>query len=465
MDACARRLTWSVLISAWLGWAQAGTAAARTELVVATVNNAHMIEMQRLTPHFERANPDIRLTWHTLEEPALRQRVASAVARGSSDLDVVTVGMYEVQVWGRQGWLAPFIPPPGYDTADLLPAIRAGLSIDGQLFAAPFYGESSMLMYRRDLAQQAGLSLPDRPTWAQVKEAAARLHSPDKGVYGICLRGRPGWGDNMALILTMVNAHGGQWFDMGWRPQVDSTPWREAVGLYLDLLTQLGPPGSQANGYNELLALFQQGRCAMWVDATIAASFLSDPRSSSVAGKVAFTQAPSAVTAKGANWLWAWSLAVPSASRKRAAAQRFVAWATSKEYTLLVARERGWGAVPTGTRRSTYERPEFQQVAGFAAAERRAIDSVNPLDSTLPRSPYQGVQFAAIPEFQTIGVAVGHQIAQALSGRITLEQALRAGQAAAEREMRAAGYLGAPTSPSLAQPTRAVPGTARSPRP
>jgi sorbitol/mannitol transport system substrate-binding protein len=266
------------------------------------------------------------------------------------------------------------------------------------------------------------------------------MHDPANGVYGICLRGKPGWGDNMAFLLTMVNSFGGQWFDMGWRPQVDSKPWRDAITLYVDLLTRYGPPGSAANSYNEVLTLFKDGRCAMWVDATIAASFISDPRQSKVAAEVAFTQAPYAVTPKGANWLWAWSLAVPKASRNAAQAQRFITWATSKDYIALVARERGWQAVPTGTRQSTYANPAFQRVATFAAAEKRAIDSVNPDDSTLPRSPYQGVQYAAIPEFQTIGSAVGQLISSALAGRITVDQALKSGQQAADREMRQAGY-------------------------
>ncbi|MCC9597300.1 sugar ABC transporter substrate-binding protein [Rubrivivax sp. JA1055] len=436
MRASFFRLACSLAVLASPAWAA-------TEIVVATVNNEHMIEMQRLTPHFERANPDIRVRWVTLEEAGLRQRVATDVARGATRYDVVTIGMYETQVWARKGWLRPIEPPPAYDVDDLLPAIRAGLSVDGRLYAAPFYGESSMLYYRRDLAARAGISFGERPTWREVRAAAERLNDPAAGVHGICLRGKPGWGDNMALLLTMVNGFGGQWFDMAWRPQLETRPWREAVTLYVELLQRWGPPGSAANSYNELLTLFRAGRCAIWVDATIAAGFVSDPAGSSVAGRVGFTQAPYAVTTKGANWLWAWSLAVPTSSRHPQPARRFVTWATSKEYTALVARERGWAAVPTGTRRSTYANPAFQRVAGhFAAAEKKAIDSVDPGDSTLPRSPYQGVQYAAIPEFQTIGVAVGQQIAAALTGRTTVEQALRASQAAADREMRAGGYYG-----------------------
>jgi sorbitol/mannitol transport system substrate-binding protein len=297
-----------------------------------------------------------------------------------------------------------------------------------------------MLMYRKDLADKAGITVAANPTWADIKTLAAKIHDPKNGVYGICLRGKPGWGDNMAFLTTLVNTHGGQWFDMKWKPQLQSKPWKDAITFYVDLLKNYGPPGSSANSFNEILALYNEGKCGMWIDATIAASFITDPKQSKVADKVAFAQAPTMVTPKGANWLWAWALAVPAGTKKQDAAQKFVSWATSKEYIQLVAKTNGWAAVPTGTRKSTYATPEFQKAAVFATAEKAAIDSANPNDSTLPKSPYVGVQFAAIPEFQAIGIAVGQQMSAALAGKTSIDAALKASQTAAEREMKKAGY-------------------------
>ena len=421
--------------------ATAGLAAqAATELVIATVNNGHMIEMQKLTPAFEKAFPDIKLKWVTLEEGVLRQRVTTDIATKGGQFDVMTIGLYEAPIWSKKGWLKPIATDAAYDVDDLLPAIRDGLSYQGKLYAAPFYAESSMLMYRKDLADKAGITIAEQPTWEQVRAFAAKVHDPKAGVYGMCLRGKPGWGDNMALLTTMVNTWGGQWFDMAWKPQLESKPWKDAIGFYVDLMKQYGPPGASANSFNENLALFNEGKCAQWVDATIAASFISDPKQSKVADKVAFAQAPTAVTPKGANWLWSWNLAIPASSTKDEAAQKFIRWATSKDYVNLVAKEHGWGAVPTGTRKSTYANPEFQKLAKFAAAEKKAIDSANQSDSTLPKSPYVGVQFAAIPEFQAIGLGVGQQMSAALAGRATVDQALKASQTLAEREMKKAGY-------------------------
>ncbi len=418
----------------------AGAAHANTELVIATVNNGHMIEMQKLGKHFEAANPGVKLKWVTLEEGVLRQRVTTDIATKGGQFDIMTIGLYEAPIWSKKGWLKPIATDAAYDVDDLLPAIRSGLSHEGKLYAAPFYGESSMLMYRKDLADKAGVQIPEQPTWAQVKDFAAKAHDPKAGVFGMCLRGKPGWGDNMAFLTTLVNTHGGQWFDMQWKPQIESKPWKDAITFYVDLMKQYGPPGASANSFNENLALFNEGKCAMWIDATIAASFISDPKQSKVADKVAFAQAPVAVTPKGANWLWSWNLAIPASSTKDAAAQAFIKWATSKDYINLVAKEQGWGSVPTGTRKSTYANAEFQKVAKFAAAEKKAIDSANPNDSTLPKSPYVGVQYAAIPEFQAIGVAVGQQMSAALSGRATVDQALKTAQTMADREMKKAGY-------------------------
>ena len=410
------------------------------ELTIATVNNGHMITMQELTPEFEKANPGIKVNWVTLDEGTLRSRVTTDITTKGGQFDVMTIGMYEAPIWGKNNWLVPLEFADSYEVGDILPAIAAGLSYDGKLFAAPFYGESSMIMYRKDLVDKAGLTIEDNPTWDHMKEVASKLHDPDNGVFGICLRGKPGWGDNMAFITTMANSFGAQWFNEDWTPALDSPEWNAAVNFYVDLLTKYGPPGSEGNSFNEILALINEGKCGIWIDATIAASFVTDPKQSKVADKMAFAQAPQKATTKGANWLWAWSLAIPAGTKQAGDAKTFIEWATSKEYIELVASKNGWANVPTGTRVSTYRNPKFQEAATFDEAELKAILSANPEDSTLNPSPYVGVQFAAIPEFQAIGTVVGQQMTAALAGSISVEQALKNSQEAADREMKKAGY-------------------------
>ncbi|MEH6775979.1 MAG: extracellular solute-binding protein, partial [Cereibacter changlensis] len=257
--------------------------------------------------------------------------------------------------------------------------------------------------------------------------------------YGICLRGKPGWGENMAFLSAMANSYGAKWFDMDWKPQFDSPEWKATITDYLDLMTNYGPPGASNNGFNENLALFQQGKCGMWIDATVAASFVTDPKNSTVADKVGFALAPDNGLGKRGNWLWAWNLAIPAGSQKVEAAKQFVAWATSKEYLETVAAKEGWANVPPGTRTSLYENPEYQKVP-FAKMTLDSINAADPTKPTVDEVPYVGVQFVAIPEFQGIGTAVGQQFSAALAGTMSAEDALAAAQAYTEREMTRAGY-------------------------
>lgn len=414
---------------------------AQTTVTIGTVNNGDMIIMQRLSSQFEEQHPDITLDWVVLEENVLRQRLTTDIATGSGQFDVSTIGTYEVPIWAAQGWLEPLNDLPAeYDVEDLLKPVRDGLSHDGTLYALPFYAESSMLFYRTDLFEQAGIEVPEQPSWDQVKEWAAQLTDKDAGIYGICLRGKPGWGENMGFLSTMINTYGGRWFDMDWNPTIDSPEWKEAITDYVELLNNYGPPGATSNGFNENLSLFASGNCAMWIDATVAAGLLFNPAESQVADTVGFARAPVAKTEKGANWLWSWSLAIPATSDAKDAATQFITWATSKEYIQLVGEQVGWASVPPGTRHSTYENPNYTEAAPFAEPVLAAIQSADPTDSTLNPSPYIGVQYVGIPEFQAIGTQVGQTIAAALSGRMSVDQALQSAQASVSRTMRQAGY-------------------------
>jgi sorbitol/mannitol transport system substrate-binding protein len=420
--------------------ALASTASAET-LTIATVNNSDMVRMQKLTDDFTKANPDIQLQWVTMEENVLRQKVTTDIATKGGQYDIVTIGTYEVPIWAKQGWLVALDKlDADYDIDDLLPAIRGGLSQDGKLYAAPFYGESSMVMYRKDLMEKAGLTMPDAPTWDFIRQAADKMTDRANGINGICLRGKAGWGENMAFLTAMSNSFGARWFDESWKPQFDQPEWKDTLQFYVDMMKADGPDGASNNGFNENLALFQQGKCGMWIDATVAASMVTS-KDSTVADKVGFALAPDKGLGKRGNWLWAWSLAVPAGSQKIDAAEKFISWATSKHYAELVASKEGWASVPPGTRTSLYNNPEYQKAAAFAKMTLDSINSADPTKPTVKPVPYVGVQFVAIPEFQGIGTSVGQIFSAALAGQSSVDDALKQAQDATTREMQKAGYL------------------------
>lgn len=422
-----------------------GVAAAQTTVTIATVNNPDMVVMQEFSARFEAANPGIRLNWLVLDEGTLRSRVTTDAATGAASFDIVTIGAYDTPLWGANGWLlsiadlAERFPDAaaGYDFDDLLPAIRDGLSYDGELFAVPFYGESSFTMYNKRILDEAGITMPDQPTWEQIAEIACAVHNPAAGITGIALRGKPGWGDNMAPITTVINTFGGQWFDAQGVPQIDTPEWNAAISFYADLVQRCGPAGVTGVSFPEALALMSQGRAAMWVDATVAAGFLAN---SPAGPDLSHALAPVGPVAKGNQWLWSWNLAIPATSQVSEAAFRFLMWATSKDYIELVAAEKGWAAVPPGTRISTYERPEYLAAAPFAEMVLGAILAADPLDSTARPQIAPGVQFVQIPEFQGIGADVAQIVAEILAGNVDVATGLQRAQRLAAEAMQDAGY-------------------------
>ncbi|MFN3507724.1 MAG: ABC transporter substrate-binding protein [Allorhizobium sp.] len=432
----------TILLGACSALALAGMASAET-LTIATVNNGDMIRMQGLTSEFTSANPDIQVEWVTLEENVLRERVTTDIATKGGQYDIMTIGTYEVPIWAKQGWLLPLENlGADYDVDDLLPAIRSGLTgDDSKLYAAPFYGESSFIMYRKDLMEKAGLTMPDAPTWEFVADAARKMTDRANDINGICLRGKAGWGENMAFLTATSNAFGARWFDENWKPQFDQPEWKNTLDFYVTLMNDAGPQGASSNGFNENLALFQQGKCGMWIDATVAASFVTNPNDSTVADKVGFALAPDTGLGKRGNWLWAWNLAIPAGSQKAEAAEKFISWATSKAYAELVASKEGWANVPPGTRTSLYENPEYQKAAPFAKMTLDSINAADPKNPTVKPVPYVGVQFVAIPEFQSLGTSVGQLFSAALAGQMSVDDALAQAQSLTEREMTRGGYI------------------------
>jgi polyol transport system substrate-binding protein len=388
------------------------------------------------TSNFEAQNPGIQVNFATYTEGDLRAAIEKNISTHSNAFNVIMIGPYEAPLFAKNGWLIDLsktyiASDPGYDASDLLPPIAESLSYKGDLYAAPFYGESSMLYYRKDLFKAAGLSMPQHPTWAQVQGFAARLNQPGK-VAGICLRGLPGWGDNMAPLDTVVNTFGGQWFDMNWKPQLTSPAFESATSFYVNLVREYGEPGAVNDSFNQLLTLYGEGKCAMWYDATVAATSIATTNPS-ISAQTGYAFSPTKLT-KSSSWLWSWALGIPRGTANSAAAWKFVSWATSRQYDQLVAATYGWSAVPPGSRTSLYQTPQYEQAAkAFEAITLASINSTDPEHPTLHPVPYTGIPYPEIPQYEGLGLTVGQQIAKAIAGTESVSQALQAGQSAASQ--------------------------------
>jgi len=385
---------------------------------------------------FEKENPGIQVKFATYTEGDLRAAIEKDVSTHSNAFNVIMIGPYEAPLFAKNGWLTDLSTTytnndTSYDAGDLLPPIAKALSYKGDLYAVPFYGESSMVFYNKQLFAQAGLTMPQHPTWQQIEGFAKTLNQPGKQS-GICLRGLAGWGDNMAALDTVVNTFGGQWFDMNWKPQLTSPAFEQATNFYVNLVRNYGEPGASADSFNQLLTLYGQGKCAMWYDATVAATSIATTYPA-VYAQTGYAFAPTSLT-KSSGWLWTWSFGIPQGTSNAGAAWKFVSWATSKEYDQLVATKYSWSAVPPGTRTSLYNTPAYQQAAApFAAITLQSIDSVDPEHPTLNPVPYVGIQYVDIPQFESLGLQVAQQIAGAIAGTESVSQALQAAQADASQ--------------------------------
>jgi sorbitol/mannitol transport system substrate-binding protein len=413
-----------------------GSSSTSGTITVAVVSNplitGQMIPLT--TSNFEKQYPGITVKFATYTEGDLRAAIEKDVATHSNAFNVIMIGPYETPLFAKNGWLTNLstqyiASDPSYDASDLLPSISKALSYKGDLYAAPFYGESSMLYYRKDMFKTAGLTMPLHPTWAQIQTFAAKLNQPGK-VSGICLRGLAGWGDNMAALDTVVNTFGGEWFNMNWQPQLTSPAFENATNFYVNLIRKYGEPGASNDSFNQLLTLYGQGKCAMWYDATVAATSITGSFPS-VAAQTGYAFAPTDLT-KSSGWLWSWSLGIPQGTTNAGAAWKYVSWATSKQYDSLVASKYGWAAVPPGTRTSLYSNPQYLTAAkAFAPITIASIDSTDPDHPTVNPVPYVGIQYVDIPQFESLGVTVGQQIAGAIAGTESVSQALQASQSAA----------------------------------
>jgi sorbitol/mannitol transport system substrate-binding protein len=436
--AAAGTLLAPLLSGCWVG--AGGSGSGGDSINVLMVNNPQMTELQKLAPRFTKET-GIKVNFTVLPENDVRDKISQDFANQAGQYDVATLSNYEIPIYARNGWLHEMdsyvAKDPGFDQQDVLQPMRESLTADdGKLYGEPFYGESSFLMYRKDVFAAKGLTMPAHPTWQQVADLAAKVDGARSGMRGICLRGLPGWGELMAPLTTVVNTFGGTWFDKDWKAQLDAPGFEKATKFYVDLVRRHGESGAPQSGFAECLNNMTQGKVAMWYDATSAAGLL-EANGSPVRGKLGYVPAPVEQT-RSAGWLYTWAWGIQKASRNPDKAWKFVSWASSKEYEELVGRSGGqtggWSNVPAGKRASTYTNPDYvRSAAAFQEMTKEAIESARPNDPGVQPRPAPGIQFVDIPEFTDLGTKVSQEISSAIAGRQSVDSALKKSQQLAEK--------------------------------
>ncbi|MGW4524301.1 ABC transporter substrate-binding protein [Amycolatopsis sp. NPDC004378] len=419
----------SLLATGCAGAGSIGTGG--STLVIAIVSNPQMKDAISLAPEFEKAT-GINLKFVSLPENQARAKITASTATEGGEFDVVMISNYEAPQWAANGWLENLEPhmaaTQGYDEGDFIPSIKQSLSYQNQMYAVPFYGESSFLAYRKDLFEKAGITMPAKPTWQQIAEYAAKLDDKANGVSGICLRGKPGWGESLAPFTTVANTFGAQWFDKDWNAKLTSPEFKEAANFYVNLIRDHGEVGASSAGFSECGTRYTQGQAAMWYDATVMAGTNEDPSSSKIVGKSGYAPAP-VVKTQASGWLYTWALGIPKVAKDKDAAWKFMAWMTDKAYVQKVGQTYGWNRVPPGVRQSTYDIPDYAKAAAaYAKPTLDGIADANQQKAMANPVPYPGIQFVGIPEFQDLGTRVSQQLSAAIAGRESVDDALKQSQ-------------------------------------
>ncbi|MFC7277155.1 ABC transporter substrate-binding protein [Paractinoplanes rhizophilus] len=426
----------AMTVSGCAGWGGGPGGGGPNTINVLMVNNPQMIDLQRLTgDNFTKAT-GIHVNFTVLPENDVRDKISQEFSSQAGQYDVASLSNFEIPIYAKSKWIAPLddyiAADTQFDQADILPPMTQSLTADdGKVYGEPFYGESSFLMYRKDVLQQAGVTMPENPTWQQVAGIAAQVDNKQPGMRGICLRGQPGWGQVFAPLTTVVNTFGGTWFEKDWTPKVDAPEFTAATDFYVNLVRAHGENGAPQAGFTECLNNLVQGNVAMWYDATSAAGSL-EADSSPVKGKIGYVAAPVEKT-KSSGWLYAWSWSIQQASDSKDNAWKFISWASSRQYEELVGQQVGWSSVPAGKRASTYRNQQYLQVAAaFAEPTEKAISSADPRNPGVQPRPAIGIQFVDIPEFTDLGTQVSQYVSSAIAGQMSVGEALERGQRLAE---------------------------------
>lgn len=392
-------------------------------LEVGLIQNGNEQTFVDLAPELFTAETGIEVNFTYVDQAELLDNA------NAGQYDVIYLGALDVQLQAAQGLLYDLdgfaAETPEYDVDDLYESVITDLSVDGRWYAAPVYTESSFLVYRADLLEEAGLTMPNNPTWDEVAAIAREIDSDD--VAGICLRGRPGWGDLGASFSTMLNTFGGTWWaansdgSIG-DAQVDQPEFRETLTFYADLVEDAGTDYPALLSFDECRQEYINGNAAMWYDATFAAWPL-EASDSAVRGLNGYAQAPVRQT-EASGWLWSWTFAIPTNATDPRAAWEFLAWASGPEFTTVDSLANG-GLVLT-YRQSSFELPAAaEQLGAAAAATEEAIRSARPgAAGTTPRPGPPSVQHVSTPEFQEMATRCTELFASVLEDSLSIDAAL-----------------------------------------
>lgn len=427
----------------------APAAASGVTINIALANNPLSQALEKIAKDKYKAD-GVTVNIAVLPENDLRQKLTTEASTGGTTYDMFYIGPYEAFNWAKNGWLENLEPYfkalpadklAAYDREDLIKGMVGSLSLDGKSYALPFYGESSFIMYNKELFTAKGLTMPAEPTWDEIYDLAKKVNDPAKGIVGMTMRGAPGWGMSGAPFVTIINAFGGRFYDMKWNATVDTPEQRGAWQMYKKILRDAGQKDILSYTYNECIALMQSGKCGIYYDATSIAPPL-EGKGSAVAGKVGYVMPPHQKMKTNTAWLWNWAMGLnpKSTDEKKKATFDFMLWATSKDFIKMTTEVDPTGAsTPPASRSSTYKLDAYKNTP-YAAMTLKTLESTDFTKPTLEEVPYVGLQYVAMPEFADWGTKMTEYLAAYVTDKMTLDEAIKKTNDLANQVAKDGGY-------------------------
>lgn len=353
-----------------------------------------------LIPEFERET-GIKVRLEVLPEDQNRQKLAVAFAAGRGDIDVFGSQRHqEGAKYHAAKWYEPLKPlidsrritSPAFDFADFAPQAINDATVEGELIGMPLYSELQLLVYRKDLLQQAGIAVPQ--TLDELEAAAKRLTDRNANKYGICLRGKGA--ATTTIYSGILHSMGGNWVDAKGNPAFTTAEAIRAFEYYGRMAREYGPPGAANYHWLQCQGQVAAGNAAFWTDSNIFFATLLDPAKSPVADKFGFAMLPAGPGGRkpaGGGWF----LSIYSKSKSKEAAWQFIQWATNKENALKAQ----LASIPTA-RLSAWNADAFKKQDKAPELTKATLDSLN-----LKGTPSWGPPFVAVGEIRDVlGAAV-----------------------------------------------------------
>ncbi len=359
----------------------------------------------------------IKVNFNILPEDQILDRIQVDLASNTTEVDLVMYDFILTTQFAKAGWVLPLDElATKYDTNmdDFMAGFVDALSYDGTVYGLPVFGESTMLMWNKELFEKAGLSAAPT-TKAEFDAACEALDAA--GIPAIAMRGNRNPGGNIFIWTGFMLANGGQWFDEAGNITLNSPETAEATQYYSDLLNNYGIEGGANLTWDQVQLAFQQGKVAMAIDATNFVARLENPELSDVVGKVGYEMLPADLCT---NAIGCWGMAIPANSPNAEAAYQFMNWALSSEQQLKNAMEAMRADV---TRNSVLEDASY--IEAYAYDNGHWIDVCKEAINTA-----KGDYRPRLPEWPKLGDAISVAVSNVTSNTMDAQAALDEAQKA-----------------------------------